>query len=105
MMIIAPRPSSLALLPASSKALLKFVSLSPAFLLTTSPPLMVKTKTSASEATARAREVLPTPEGPVRRTPRGGGMPKVEYSSGCRRGVRIREESWAIWGERPPREE
>ena len=57
---------------ASSNALRRLDSESPANLLMISGPLMRKKKAPVSLATARAINVLPTPGGPYRRMPLGG---------------------------------
>jgi hypothetical protein len=57
---------------ASSKALRRLLSDSPAILLIISGPLMRKKKAPVSLATARAIIVLPVPGGPKSRMPRGG---------------------------------
>ena len=67
---------------ASSKALRKFDSLSPAILLMISGPLMRKKNAPVSFATARAISVLPVPGGPNIKTPRGGFIPILLKSWG-----------------------
>mmetsp|Transcript_2893 Transcript_2893/g.6567 ORF Transcript_2893/g.6567 Transcript_2893/m.6567 type:complete len:265 (+) Transcript_2893:1021-1815(+) len=74
---------------ASSKALRRLLSASPAILDMISGPLMRKKKAPVSLATARAIRVLPLPGGPYKRTPRGGFTPNVLKSVGCRRGSSI----------------
>ena len=57
---------------ASSNALRRLLSDSPASLLIISGPLMRKKNAPVSFATALAMRVLPVPGGPYRRIPRGG---------------------------------
>src|ERR1044072_7431589 len=57
---------------ASSNALRRLLSDSPAILLMISGPLMRKKKAPVSLATARAISVLPVPGGPYSKIPRGG---------------------------------
>ncbi|CCF39115.1 cell division control protein 48 [Colletotrichum higginsianum] len=60
---------------ASSKALRRFDSDSPAILDMISGPLIRKKKAPVSLATALAINVLPVPGGPYSSTPRGGLIP------------------------------
>mmetsp|Transcript_25488 Transcript_25488/g.53020 ORF Transcript_25488/g.53020 Transcript_25488/m.53020 type:complete len:306 (+) Transcript_25488:815-1732(+) len=74
---------------ASSNALRRLLSLSPAILLMISGPLIRKKNAPVSLATARAMSVLPVPGGPYRSTPRGGLTPRVLNNAGWRRGSSI----------------
>mmetsp|Transcript_8308 Transcript_8308/g.23175 ORF Transcript_8308/g.23175 Transcript_8308/m.23175 type:complete len:277 (+) Transcript_8308:5138-5968(+) len=87
---------------ASSKALRRLDSDSPAILDMISGPLMRKKKAPVSLATARAMRVLPEPGGPYRRTPRGGLTPRVLKRAGWRRGSSIISRIWAICLRQPP---
>mmetsp|Transcript_50946 Transcript_50946/g.115957 ORF Transcript_50946/g.115957 Transcript_50946/m.115957 type:complete len:306 (-) Transcript_50946:666-1583(-) len=87
---------------ASSKALRKLDSDSPAILLMISGPLMRKKKAPVSLATALAMRVLPEPGGPYRSTPRGGFTPRVLNSVGWRRGSSIISLICAICFLQPP---
>mmetsp|Transcript_17400 Transcript_17400/g.55889 ORF Transcript_17400/g.55889 Transcript_17400/m.55889 type:complete len:294 (+) Transcript_17400:973-1854(+) len=71
---------------ASSKALRRLLSDSPASLDMISGPLIRKKNAPVSLATARAMSVLPEPGGPYRRMPFGGLTPMVLNSCGWRRG-------------------
>ena len=71
---------------ASSNALRRLDSLSPASLDMISGPLMRKKKAPVSLATARAMSVLPLPGGPYSRMPLGGFTPMVLNSCGWRSG-------------------
>ena len=71
---------------ASSKALRRLLSLSPAILLIISGPLIKKKKAPVSFATARAINVFPVPGGPNMRIPRGGLIPMDLNNCGWRRG-------------------
>mmetsp|Transcript_4696 Transcript_4696/g.10135 ORF Transcript_4696/g.10135 Transcript_4696/m.10135 type:complete len:245 (-) Transcript_4696:454-1188(-) len=71
---------------ASSKALRRFDSDSPASLDIISGPLMRKKKAPVSLATARAMSVFPEPGGPNIRMPRGGFTPMDLKSCGWRSG-------------------
>jgi len=71
---------------ASSKALRKFDSDSPANLDMISGPLIKKKNAPVSLATALAISVFPDPGGPNIRMPRGGFTPMDLKSCGCRRG-------------------
>lgn len=62
---------------ASSNALRRLLSLSPAIFDMISGPLIRKKKAPVSFATARAISVLPEPGGPYSSTPRGGFTPSV----------------------------
>ena len=68
---------------ASSNALRRFDSDSPAILLMISGPLIRKKNAPVSLATARAISVLPVPGGPNIRIPRGGLTPIDLKSCGC----------------------
>src|SRR5205823_1776292 len=46
--------------------------------------------------------VLPVPGGPTSRTPLGGSMPTLRYSSGFRSGSSTASRSSRIWPSRPP---
>ena len=87
---------------ASSNALRRLASDSPAILDMISGPLMRKKKAPVSLATARAMSVLPLPGGPNSSTPRGGLMPSVLNSSGCRSGSSIISRIWPSWRRTPP---
>mmetsp|Transcript_16541 Transcript_16541/g.32964 ORF Transcript_16541/g.32964 Transcript_16541/m.32964 type:complete len:306 (-) Transcript_16541:610-1527(-) len=87
---------------ASSKALRRFDSDSPAILDMISGPLMRKKKAPVSLATALAMRVLPDPGGPYRSTPRGGFTPSVLKRAGWRRGSSIISLIWAICFLQPP---
>ena len=71
---------------ASSNALRRFDSDSPASLDMISGPLMRKKKAPVSFATALAMSVLPEPGGPYSKIPLGGLTPMVLNSVGWRRG-------------------
>lgn len=71
---------------ASSKALRRLDSDSPAIFDMISGPLMRKKKAPVSLATARAMRVFPVPGGPNMRIPRGGLIPIDLKSWGWRRG-------------------
>ena len=79
---------------ASSKALRRLPSASPAILLMISGPLIKKKKAPVSFATALAIIVLPDPGGPYNNTPLGGLTPKVLKSEGWRRGSSIISLIW-----------
>ena len=66
---------------ASSKALRRLLSDSPASLLMISGPLMRKKKAPVSLATALAMRVLPVPGGPYSSIPRGGCTPTQQAVS------------------------
>mmetsp|Transcript_129858 Transcript_129858/g.183113 ORF Transcript_129858/g.183113 Transcript_129858/m.183113 type:complete len:256 (-) Transcript_129858:176-943(-) len=87
---------------ASSKALRRLASLSPAILDMISGPLMRKKKAPVSLATARAIRVLPDPGGPYKSTPRGGFTPSVLNKDGWRSGSSIISRIWASWRRTPP---
>mmetsp|Transcript_10383 Transcript_10383/g.34129 ORF Transcript_10383/g.34129 Transcript_10383/m.34129 type:complete len:250 (+) Transcript_10383:754-1503(+) len=87
---------------ASSKALRRLLSLSPASLLIISGPLMRKKKAPVSFATARAMSVLPDPGGPYRRMPFGGLTPMVLKSCGWRSGSSTSSRICAICLRTPP---
>mmetsp|Transcript_5131 Transcript_5131/g.7586 ORF Transcript_5131/g.7586 Transcript_5131/m.7586 type:complete len:223 (-) Transcript_5131:797-1465(-) len=74
---------------ASSNALRRLDSLSPAILDMISGPLIKKKKAPVSLATARAIRVFPDPGGPYNNTPRGGLTPKVLNNRGCLKGNSI----------------
>mmetsp|Transcript_18659 Transcript_18659/g.53795 ORF Transcript_18659/g.53795 Transcript_18659/m.53795 type:complete len:207 (-) Transcript_18659:389-1009(-) len=67
---------------ASSNALRRFDSDSPAILDMISGPLIKKKNAPVSLATARAMRVFPEPGGPYRSTPRGGLTPNVRNRAG-----------------------
>mmetsp|Transcript_28921 Transcript_28921/g.62302 ORF Transcript_28921/g.62302 Transcript_28921/m.62302 type:complete len:272 (-) Transcript_28921:578-1393(-) len=87
---------------ASSKALRRLDSDSPAILDMISGPLIRKKKAPVSLATARAMRVFPDPGGPKSNTPRGGFTPRVLKRRGCLRGSSIISLIWAIWRLHPP---
>mmetsp|Transcript_25123 Transcript_25123/g.99975 ORF Transcript_25123/g.99975 Transcript_25123/m.99975 type:complete len:306 (+) Transcript_25123:1398-2315(+) len=87
---------------ASSNALRRFDSDSPAIFDMISGPLMRKKKAPVSFATARAIRVFPDPGGPYRRTPRGGLTPNVLKSDGCLSGSSIISRICAICLRQPP---
>mmetsp|Transcript_17480 Transcript_17480/g.61398 ORF Transcript_17480/g.61398 Transcript_17480/m.61398 type:complete len:306 (+) Transcript_17480:1817-2734(+) len=87
---------------ASSKALRRLLSDSPAILDMISGPLMRKKKAPVSAATARAMSVLPDPGGPCSSTPRGGFTPSVLNSVGWRSGSSIISRICASCLRRPP---
>ena len=87
---------------ASSKALRRLVSDSPASLDMTSGPLIRKKKAPVSAATARAMVVLPEPGGPYMSTPRGGGMPTAWKMDGWRSGSSTSSRICAICFLQPP---
>mmetsp|Transcript_5359 Transcript_5359/g.16900 ORF Transcript_5359/g.16900 Transcript_5359/m.16900 type:complete len:306 (-) Transcript_5359:660-1577(-) len=87
---------------ASSKALRKLDSDSPAILDMISGPLIKKKNAPVSFATARAISVLPDPGGPYSNTPRGGLTPKVLKRDGWRSGSSIISRIWAICLRQPP---
>mmetsp|Transcript_63553 Transcript_63553/g.132295 ORF Transcript_63553/g.132295 Transcript_63553/m.132295 type:complete len:306 (-) Transcript_63553:625-1542(-) len=87
---------------ASSKALRRLASLSPAILDMISGPLMRKKNAPVSLATALAIRVLPEPGGPKSSTPRGGFTPRVLNKVGCRRGSSIISRICAICRLQPP---
>uniref|UniRef100_A0A6B0UY97 Putative conserved secreted protein n=1 Tax=Ixodes ricinus TaxID=34613 RepID=A0A6B0UY97_IXORI len=87
---------------ASSKALRRLLSDSPASLLMISGPLIRKKKAPVSLATARAIRVLPVPGGPYRRMPLGGLTPMALKRLGCRRGSSTISLIWASCLRQPP---
>mmetsp|Transcript_106882 Transcript_106882/g.281889 ORF Transcript_106882/g.281889 Transcript_106882/m.281889 type:complete len:306 (+) Transcript_106882:952-1869(+) len=87
---------------ASSNALRRLPSASPAIFDMISGPLIRKKKAPVSLATARAISVFPLPGGPYSSTPRGGFTPSVLKSVGCRRGSSIISRIWAIAFLQPP---
>mmetsp|Transcript_34392 Transcript_34392/g.110519 ORF Transcript_34392/g.110519 Transcript_34392/m.110519 type:complete len:277 (-) Transcript_34392:715-1545(-) len=87
---------------ASSKALRRFDSDSPAIFDMISGPFMRKKKAPVSLATARAIRVFPEPGGPYSKTPLGGLTPRVLKRDGCRRGSSIISRIWAICFRQPP---
>jgi hypothetical protein len=74
---------------ASSKALRRLDSASPAILDITSGPLIKKKNAPVSFATALAIRVFPEPGGPYSKTPLGGLTPRVLNNYGCLRGSSI----------------
>eukprot|EP00160_Parvularia_atlantis_P008070 Unigene1729_Nuclearia_a/m.5310 Unigene1729_Nuclearia_a/g.5310 ORF Unigene1729_Nuclearia_a/g.5310 Unigene1729_Nuclearia_a/m.5310 type:complete len:430 (-) Unigene1729_Nuclearia_a:9-1298(-) len=87
---------------ASSNALRRFDSDSPASFDMISGPLIRKKNAPVSLATARAMSVLPVPGGPKRRMPRGGLMPIDLNSCGWRSGSSTSSRIWAICLRTPP---
>mmetsp|Transcript_20168 Transcript_20168/g.54110 ORF Transcript_20168/g.54110 Transcript_20168/m.54110 type:complete len:236 (+) Transcript_20168:1218-1925(+) len=87
---------------ASSNALRRLPSASPAIFDMISGPLIRKKKAPVSLATARAINVFPLPGGPYSSTPRGGFTPSVLKSVGCRSGSSIISRIWAIAFLQPP---
>mmetsp|Transcript_13329 Transcript_13329/g.32439 ORF Transcript_13329/g.32439 Transcript_13329/m.32439 type:complete len:235 (+) Transcript_13329:1486-2190(+) len=87
---------------ASSNALRRLDSDSPASLDMISGPLMRKKNAPVSLATARAMSVLPEPGGPYRRMPLGGFTPIVLKSMGWRRGSSTSSRICAICFRTPP---
>ena len=74
---------------ASSNALRKLPSASPAILLIISGPLIKKKKAPVSFAIALANKVFPLPGGPYNKTPLGGLIPKFLNNWGCLKGSSI----------------
>ena len=87
---------------ASSNALRRLLSDSPAILLMISGPLIKKKNAPVSLATARAIKVLPLPGGPYNKTPRGGLTPNVLNKVGWRKGSSIISRICAICLRQPP---
>mmetsp|Transcript_9614 Transcript_9614/g.12030 ORF Transcript_9614/g.12030 Transcript_9614/m.12030 type:complete len:243 (+) Transcript_9614:127-855(+) len=87
---------------ASSKALRRLDSASPAILDMISGPLMRKKKAPVSFAMALAIKVFPLPGGPYSKTPRGGFTPSVLNKVGCRRGSSIISRIWPMAFLQPP---
>mmetsp|Transcript_4994 Transcript_4994/g.18588 ORF Transcript_4994/g.18588 Transcript_4994/m.18588 type:complete len:302 (+) Transcript_4994:1743-2648(+) len=87
---------------ASSKALRRLDSDSPASLDMISGPLMRKKKAPVSFATARAIKVFPEPGGPYRRIPLGGFTPIVLNRVGWRKGSSTSSRICAICLRTPP---
>mmetsp|Transcript_74076 Transcript_74076/g.130738 ORF Transcript_74076/g.130738 Transcript_74076/m.130738 type:complete len:276 (+) Transcript_74076:1768-2595(+) len=87
---------------ASSKALRRFPSDSPAILDMISGPLIKKKNAPVSLATARAISVFPDPGGPYIKIPRGGLIPKFLNNWGCRKGSSTISLICAICLRHPP---
>mmetsp|Transcript_5523 Transcript_5523/g.13299 ORF Transcript_5523/g.13299 Transcript_5523/m.13299 type:complete len:319 (+) Transcript_5523:1298-2254(+) len=87
---------------ASSNALRRLLSDSPAIFDIISGPLIKKKNAPVSLATARAIRVFPDPGGPYSNTPRGGLTPSVLKSVGCRKGSSIISRICAICFRHPP---
>mmetsp|Transcript_2596 Transcript_2596/g.7813 ORF Transcript_2596/g.7813 Transcript_2596/m.7813 type:complete len:376 (+) Transcript_2596:1351-2478(+) len=87
---------------ASSKALRRLPSASPAIFDMISGPLIRKKNAPVSFATARAMSVFPLPGGPYRRIPRGGFTPTLLNSCGWRRGSSMSSRICASCLRTPP---